>query len=720
MSITIINQEHTRLGFDNERGLPVLLENSKTGTQFLANTNQPFFKLLFKEAGNKEIIYSGLDASTAFVKSEDRKIIIYYNFIGMKALSVRCEVTRNDREGFDFSIYIRNATRKTLLEVFFPVFNINGLLESAASDWISYGHGFRHGILIHGFHNAFTPEEDEWHGSYIEPVQMVACGDSRQTIYFATRDTKYYCKHIKPEWNGEYLEISNRHFVDEDDTSKFNLPYPAEVCLLNNPGWQEAALKYREWTLKQWWCEKRLDERDDIPSWWFESPVVLSIKEQAKRNSDMMQRVSPWCHPLIKGIPRILEVAKNLDSLINVQVFHWEKNGAFVNVDHFPPLSGWEGTAGFFDQLHKNGHFGGLYILPLRWCIKAHATGYDGSEFFEQTDALGALALNEQLEPVKSPWDWEWRKRFLMCGKAESVQKEIIDSFHKVSELGADYIQFDTFNGMLYDCYDDNHGHFPGRGRWQIEESIRLIKECRKTKKPFIMTFEAAPVPELMPYIHGFVERGLQYRNEVGREYIPLFQFLYHPYCQGFSGEECGLFTTVDQFYLVNAITIVNGDLLMVNLDEEGKYAMMTHEPDTHSVTLEKELKTNEIEDYFRRLNRLRKETARNFLTTGTMEKDPEIICDTGKYMNDVKGNLILVPAIIGRAWSSVSGEYGIVIVNHTEKEQTALIRPPKGSGKELSKIDFDTGTSSDLARNDKGYYQIKVPAHTSAVLRQT
>lgn len=712
MKLSVVENGLIRLGFSAQSGLPVLLENSQSGMSYIRENQQPFWKLTFKDQHGEKFVWTAADASSAHIAQTPDGLLIYYNFVGMQALSVRCTVDAQKDGSIRFGITVDNVTRMHLESVEYPCFVLPSALSSVQEDWILYTHGFYNGILMHGFDSAYTKDELQWDGSFVEPIQMVSAGCANEMLYFATSDDQYYAKHLQPTWLGDGMKISNTHFIDEENTRVFTLPYPAQICLLDSGDWRDAALRYREWAQQQWWCEKRLDERDDLPEWWLKSPVVLSIKERAKRNSDPQQRKSPWCHPLPKGLPRILDVADKLESKVNVQVFHWEQNGAFVNPDHFPPLSGWDGTRAFFDGLHEKGHYGGLYILPLRWCFKATTTDYDGSEYFLRTNALEGLALNEQLKPIPSRWDWEWRKRFSACAASEPVQKEIIDSFHKISDLGADYIQFDTFNGVLYDCWSDQHGHYPGRGRWQIGESIELVKKCRDTGHPYVFTVEASPVPELMPYVHGFVERGIQPTAQRNWDRVPMFQFIYHPYCQAFAGEAMGDFNTVDNFFMLNAMTIVNGDMLMVNLDEEGKYAVITHEPDTHNVTLDREIPDTDVEDFLRRQNHLRRDIAGDFLICGQMERTPDVECELGKILEAEQHTFKRIPAVLAQAWSNRAGQQALVVSNYTDKVQKASFAD---MGLYTMVMDND---QTAVLENIDGRITIELPPRTSAIIR--
>ncbi len=191
-----------------------------------------------------------------------------------------------------------------------------------------------------------------------------------------------------------------------------------------------------------------------------------------------------------------------------------------------------------------------------------------------------------------------------------------------------------------------------------------------------------------------------------------MFQFLFHPYSQGFAGEEIGEYTTVDNFFMANGNTIVNGDMLMVNLDEEGRYATITHEPDSHNVTIDREIPVEVIEDYYSRLNHMRRDIARDFLITGQMEKDPEIQCELGKLL-PAEGNTVKrFPAVLARNWSNRDGEVVTVLVNYTETAQEIKLRTAANCT-----VCFDNDSMIPV-KPDGEYAVIEVPALTSAMVK--
>jgi len=687
--VAILKLQHgrTALSFHRKTGLPVALEHTGTGRNYLQGVKQPFFVITIRNRDGSKSVYTGFDAATAHVKETESGATVYYNFLGQRNLSVKCHIAYGTYTDFELGFEVRNESGCAIIDIEYPILLLPEELEGGGSDWVLWHHCFFNGILTRGFDKLMTGPSWLMESGFASPIQMCACGTSTESLYFCTMDTDRYSKDMQPVWTGTNAKLSSVHHVDEVDHSRFRMPYASGFGFLDSSEWYDAAEKYRDWAERQYWCAAKLWERDDVAAWWLESPIVLAIKERGKRNKEIGQQPSAWCHPLVNGVERILQLAERFDSTVNVQVFHWEKNGAFLNGDHFPPLSGYDGMQAFFDRLHEHGHRGGVYILPSKWCLHAETTGYDGSEFFDEHDAIGSVCCDENMNPICSNYDWEWRKRYMICAVTPEGRNEIVEAFRVFNELGADYIQWDTFNGRLRHCWNEKHGHYPGNGRWQHETPLSIMEEIRAQSRETIVTVEAQPAEWLIPKVHGFVERGVHPKAEKGWETIPLYQYIYHQYVQGFAGEDHGAFNTPDNFFLMTGITIVSGDMLMISLNGEGKIAMISHEVHQYDQTVESVYPAELIETYIRDLNRLRREYAREFLVTGRMEKPPVIECGTGKVL-EAEFHKLHYPAVLGSSWTSPDGRKGTVLVNYTNREQTFRIRFRYDAGKSVTVTD--------------------------------
>lgn len=685
------------ISFEERSGLPISLTSRETDKNYILGAKQPFFKIVLSDDAGQRQEFTGLDASTAYIKETGDGALIYYNFLGLKNLHVKCRIKYDEYTDFDFGLEVRNETGLKIISVEYPIFLMPEVIEEEKNDWVLWHHCFFNGVLTHGFKNLMTGNSWLMQSGFAVPIQMCAFGTSHESLYYCTKDLGRHSKDMQPVWTGTNFKISSIYYYDEADHKKFVLPYTAGVSFLNSGEWYNAAEKYRDWAERQEWCAKKLWEKHDYAGWWLESPIVLSIKERGKRNKEIGQMPSPWCYPLEKGMDRINELAEKFDSKLNVQIFHWEKGGAFINGDHFPPLGGYDNIKRFFDQLHERGNYGGVYILPSKWCLRAETTGFDGSEFFDEHDAAGSVCCDEQLNPVRSLYDWEWRKRFAICAATPEGRDEIVNAFKVFSELGADYIQYDTFNGRLVGCWSKQHGHYPGPGRWQYETSLSIVKEIRELPNQFAMTVEAQPNECLIPFVDGFAERGIHPRSEKGWESVPLYQYIYHQYVQGFSGEECGPFNTPDNFFLVNAISIVTGDMLMINLGVTGRISIIAHETHEYDQTVESVYPAELIETYIKDLNRLRRDFAREFLVTGKMERPPVIQCDIGKII-EAEFHKIEIPAVLGSSWSSPEGHKGTILVNYTAKEQDIFVT-----------LRYDAGSNGQLISTQNGLQTISV-----------
>lgn len=713
MNLSLCQSGVTRIGFHPVSGLPVSLKNMESGLEYLKAGVQPFFRLEGYICG-EQVCLTAEDAVTAGIHQNGDGLSIYYQFLREYDVCVRCDVIPGDDGMLHFGIAVQQESME-VCAVEYPVFLVKDVLESPEKDWILLMHPFENGMLIHGFENALTEIPQAFADSDVcNPAQMAACGNSAEQLYIATKDTAHHARQLVPIIRDGALNMSAIYHPDDRFAEEVTLPYECVAGVIADGEWFAAAETFRAWSDEQAWARKRLTERDDVPAWWNNSPVVVAIKEQGKRNSELAQKTSPWCHPLEKGVPRILEIADAMDSPVNVQLFHWEKGGGFVNGDHFPPLSGFDGTAKFFDMLHEKGHTGGAYIIPHKWTFKAHVTGFDPSPFlFEKKTVRNAIMKRDGRPAFSRVWDWNWRKRVCMCVAEETPRKELVESFRAFSKMGADYIQFDTNCGVLPTCYNPKHKHPAGRGSWQVGEMKSILKELRSFEKDFVLTFEAQPIPDVIELSHGYVERGLHPVDRKGVEMIPLYQFLYHPYTQGFSGENCGDFSTPDNFFYVNAITFISGDLTMISLDMRGDVCMQTHELDAYNQTVNTVYEDDEIYAFLRHINRLRRGAASKYLSEGEMLRAPKICCASAGVLAG-ENQVSEIPSVLGSTWRAKDGSVGAVLVNHTAEDQEICV--DLRTCAECATVVVDNGESCEIALKN-GAARLTIPARRAMLI---
>lgn len=709
MNLALLSAGDLRVGFHPSTAQPASLYSLATGIEYLRNGPQPFFRLCLKKNG-ETFEYTALHAVATTVAPHSGGVSLYYNFLDRQNICVLCTVESVDGE-LKFGIDVRQ-TGFEVMRVDYPVFGLPKALVPG-EDWAVYEHGFRNGILVHGFENAPKEPDLAFSDGYTNPVQMIACGTANETLYVASNDRDHHARYLLPQGVEAGLDLTSAFFPEDRKATRIVLPYDVLISCLPEGEWYAAAEKFRGWLYRQPYMAKKLTEREDVPAWWLNSPVVVAIKERGKRNSELAQKTSPWCHPLEKGVPRLVEIADRMGSPINVQIFHWEKDGAFVNGDHFPPLSGFEGTAKFFDMLHEHGHTGGAYIIPHKWTFKAIAAGTEMNPFLFDHDITDIAVLDESGMPRFSKWDWPWRKRVCVCMGEQRVRDSIVNDFLQFSKMGADYIQFDTFAGVTPTCWSEHHGHPSGMGKWQIDNTLEVIKAIRGFEKNYVLTYEAEPIPEVIPLSHGFVERGLHPVDEAGIEMIPLYQFMYHPYTQGFSGENCGDFNTPDNFFYHNAISFISGDLTMISLDMQGHVCMQTHEIDDFNMTVDDFCPEEDIYAFLKRINGLRREAARAYISEGEMIRGPKIACACGGILEG-KNQRLEIPAVLGSTWRAADGTIGTVLVNHTQAEQAAEadLRTDACKGVVIS----EDGSSKQCVLSS-GVLKLAVPARSAILI---
>ena len=115
MELNIIENKIIRMVFHEENGIPMLLENKKTGLNFLKTGPQPLFLLTLSDH-NEEKVFSAEDASTVFFEKIPNGYLIHYNLLGIEALSARCKIVAEE-DRIVFSIEVDNQTSYHLEQV---------------------------------------------------------------------------------------------------------------------------------------------------------------------------------------------------------------------------------------------------------------------------------------------------------------------------------------------------------------------------------------------------------------------------------------------------------------------------------------------------------------------------------------------------------------------------------------------------------------------------
>ena len=377
------------------------------------------------------------------------------------------------------------------------------------------------------------------HGQYPGqiPMQMFACYNEQAGLYLATHDAGQNVKSfdVAPMTGyGPSPVFSISHFPSEVMGADVAFAYDTVLGVFHGD-WYDAADIYKAWATKQWWCEKKLWQRD-IPDWMHSGFGVFQM--------------SNFHLPVLKtnhSMAQIADVVNGLSEEIGVPllalVFNWEGGGGWTGpVGFFPPR---EGEAEFKDamrRLRRAGNHGFVYITGGCWYLKLpYDPPFNSLQEFEAEGRPHAIMTAQGEISGRGPSHPGWQATRI-CPQTQYTQELTASILLQCLGLGCTVVQIDNFPcGGSEACYDPSHGHPLGHGQWWSEAWANILKETRqraRAKDPNCAMATEGISENFIPYLDMFDHRAgnMEYfghyrrGHPMGGEVIPLFNYVYHQY----------------------------------------------------------------------------------------------------------------------------------------------------------------------------------------------
>ncbi len=333
-------------------------------------------------------------------------------------------------------------------------------------------------------------------------------------LYFSCNDTASFRKSFVLTDSGDgQVQYEMVHLPEDREAANCRLPYQAIIGAFQGD-WFTAAEQYRAWATNQAWARQSRLATGLTPHWATETGLWVWNRG---RSSNVLEPAIALEKEL--GLP--------------VRVFwHWWHGCAYDTgfPEYLPPR---EGVASFTNALalaHKNNVRAIVYMNQRLWGMTTESWQREGAEKYAVKAADGKVRQEVYNAFTKLPCASMclgtpfWRNKY--AGLAE-------EAFQK---LGVDGIYMDQACSSLA-CYDANHGHPLGGGRYWVDGFRLLAGEIRSRcagKREIALAGEGCgegwlPYLDLMLSLQVSKER---YSNpKDGWQPIPFFQAVYHPYC---------------------------------------------------------------------------------------------------------------------------------------------------------------------------------------------
>jgi hypothetical protein len=368
-------------------------------------------------------------------------------------------------------------------------------------------------------------------------LQMCAFHNDRAGLYLAAHDAAMHVKEFEmgpwePDPERPVLRMS--YFPGETRDAEVSLPYDAVVGVFHGD-WHDAADLYKAWAVRQWWCERKLWDRD--------------IAEWMRRGVGGVFQMSNYHIPKIKlnhSMDRIADVVNDLSTSSGAPllglIFNWERGGAWTGPKgFFPPREGAERFRRAMRRLRRAGNYGFVYITGGCWYIaNTYDPPFDSSAAFEKEGRPNALKDPAGKAMIES-WYPGWKSSRL-CPATDYTRDLTVDLFLRCLDLGCTVVQIDNFpccnSGA---CHDPAHGHPPGHGPWWSESWGRILAEVRrraKARDPECAVSTEGICECFIPWLDFFDQRAgnMEFFGHYGRtlpmggETVPLFSYVYGGY----------------------------------------------------------------------------------------------------------------------------------------------------------------------------------------------
>jgi Domain of unknown function (DUF6259) len=513
--------------------------------------------------------------------------------------------------------------------------------------------------------------------------QMLAFFDGTAGLYLATYDAEGNVKNYRAEMKGGALDLTPRHQGPEVAGAGFETEYATVLGSTRAP-WYNAADRYKEWALEQFWCRKRLTERADVPDWLKTGPpFLLTYPRDGKLNA-----LDCKCEPdqLVETVDLYRRTAGTQHIMYTSG--GWEHQGVWLGPYYFPmrPSDAW--WEAFCQKGGKRNIHVSLMTSGYKWTIKQNdpwaAPAFDYTEDFKRHSNMAIT------HPDGSPMlvgnadmrNFMGGVRSRICRGSKEGQDFMAAIFVNLARAGVEMSSFDQDigGGERIPCYNPQHDHPPGFGKWMWESFRDLNARIQKETHPY--------VPQFVLYQEDEGELTIPWQaTSWARDYrildhphvnawgVPVFRYLYHEFqtCIGAalyvgSGANPAPETRAYAMARCLAYGLHNGEFATeIVLNAQGKAESVPSQA------------------YFSFSRALAAYS--EFLILGKMLRPLELRCRNttlpfrrrlGRRMNSPTREFPLdLPAIVQGAYLSPGDRVGVILANPTGQDQQASLTLP-------------------------------------------
>ncbi len=525
-------------------GAVTSLQDRASGVEFVDGAAaQGLFSLAFSTPGDtsgKLIRLTGADAETTDFARNGAGATLRFRRLEGRDLTVVCTIVpAADDGGVRWALQVSGQANLMLEEVSYPILALRSPLT---------GDGETDAVVVGITKGGVYRQPKRWPaGKGIRVSQPGALAAQFGCYYSArggllsyTRDSRGYPKTLDLRRTENGLRWTwVRHGYQ-------NLRQPAEIGFEirttafrsaapdRETDWRDGADVYKQWALRQPWCETPLAERRDLPDWLKAGPAMIRFDRSWLGKPE---RIEAWLSDYWRRhFPK---------APLIVALWGWERVGNWVSPKYFPPYPSVDGFSRVVAAIGRSGGHAFPWPSGYYWNVE-YDKRPDGTftwrdwEDFKATGRTHAL-LNRDGTPLVRKLSWLRGGRNAVLCRGDPWTREWFNrTAVRLMELGCDMIQVDQVVGGQAPgngrCFSAAHGHPPGPGLWDAEafaEQLRdLSRACRQVRPDAVISIEEPQ--ELYNHLIGIQD----YRDAQARRWPKLpgfvkksvFGYLYHEF----------------------------------------------------------------------------------------------------------------------------------------------------------------------------------------------
>ena len=467
--------------------------------------------------------------------------------------------------------------------------------------------------------------------------------EGRDALYFATYDGEGYSKHycVNNDMGENRLRFMLTHFPENMGLPGTDFDMPFDFHIRSYQGdWYEATQIYRQWAIRQEWCQKGpLHRRGETPEWFKEAPLVF-VNYGTPESRLLSAEVNG---------PKYVEKFREwgIDAIFPFNSYYYNEGGkpTFIYGDRgYRPT--WPSFGRVVKTLTENNIYTCPYVCTNLWTFRSQ--DWETAKNYQCSGPNG-YRLKKEYYPGDPAQYGRDKGLAGMCWATDWWQQRMLGICKKlVEERGVKGIYLDTFGETNFRCYDTSHGHPHGGGNYTYgvarKFGLRIANEL-KARDPDIITTGENATEHMIDVLDGTL---LHY--DVWPGLLPLAKAVYGDYWLWYGRTtDAGEMKDAPAFWLVASDSLIYGIKL-----GRLKLASYVCEPDPDM---------NKGLDYFRKVLKY-KMLSYQYTTLGRMLKPPKFKDPIPTVTGKVRRFTITHPALKGSIWQAPDKTMGIIITN--------------------------------------------------------